>query len=244
MAKVAHRSIRKESLSVTFSLLAFVFLGTVMHSNGTIQAMIPVETVSSSSQSSKPMTRKELREAQRLKRLLKAKKTTTSSSAAPVTVAPPRESPRLIRMKTAAPDAPGANSVRPTVILQKAGCGDGLVITPEACDDGNKESGDGCSASCTYETGFDCNRYSQPTTCKERCGNGSVSPRETCDDGNTDSNDGCDSSCRKELGFLCTTGEPNVCTTVCGDGILTLAEECDDSGTLDDDGCSSSCELE
>ena len=29
------------------------------------------------------------------------------------------------------------------------GCGDGLVVAPEQCDDGNKVSGDGCEADCT-----------------------------------------------------------------------------------------------
>ena len=35
-------------------------------------------------------------------------------------------------------------------------CGNGFVETPEACDDGNRVSGDGCSAGCTPEGGFLC----------------------------------------------------------------------------------------
>ena len=35
-------------------------------------------------------------------------------------------------------------------------CGDGLVLGDEACDDGNTVSGDGCSAACTVENGFQC----------------------------------------------------------------------------------------
>ena len=31
------------------------------------------------------------------------------------------------------------------------GCGDGVVEAPEQCDDGNRVSGDGCSATCTWE---------------------------------------------------------------------------------------------
>ncbi|HSY20937.1 MAG TPA: DUF4215 domain-containing protein, partial [Polyangiaceae bacterium] len=36
-------------------------------------------------------------------------------------------------------------------------CGDGIVLPPEVCDDGNNTSGDGCSADCmTVESGFQC----------------------------------------------------------------------------------------
>lgn len=31
-------------------------------------------------------------------------------------------------------------------------CGDGLIVTPEQCDDGNSNSADGCSADCRWET--------------------------------------------------------------------------------------------
>ena len=59
---------------------------------------------------------------------------------------------------------------------QPACCGDGIRrndLEPgadafEACDDGNRESGDGCSSVCSLE----------------RCGNGQVDAGEQCDDGN------------------------------------------------------------
>lgn len=35
-------------------------------------------------------------------------------------------------------------------------CGDGQRFAGEACDDGNLRDGDGCSATCTIETGFTC----------------------------------------------------------------------------------------
>lgn len=35
-------------------------------------------------------------------------------------------------------------------------CGDGIVFSPEQCDDGNLISGDGCSSTCTIELGFAC----------------------------------------------------------------------------------------
>lgn len=38
------------------------------------------------------------------------------------------------------------------VRFETSGCGDGVVSSSEACDDGNTVSGDGCSATCTAET--------------------------------------------------------------------------------------------
>jgi len=35
-------------------------------------------------------------------------------------------------------------------------CGDGILMPTEQCDDGNKLSGDGCSASCIVEDYFNC----------------------------------------------------------------------------------------
>lgn len=33
-------------------------------------------------------------------------------------------------------------------------CGDGVLISPEKCDDGNSISGDGCDSDCGVEEGF------------------------------------------------------------------------------------------
>ena len=35
-------------------------------------------------------------------------------------------------------------------------CGDNIVVSGEACDDGNLEINDGCSDICQVETGFNC----------------------------------------------------------------------------------------
>lgn len=64
-------------------------------------------------------------------------------------------------------------------------CGDGVVAGSEECDDGNLESGDGCSATCMNET---------PST----CGNGTLDPGEECDDNNTNPGDGCSATCTEE----------------------------------------------
>jgi cysteine-rich repeat protein len=41
-------------------------------------------------------------------------------------------------------------------------CGDGVLQTGEGCDDGNTMGGDGCSATCTLESGFRCPTPGQP----------------------------------------------------------------------------------
>jgi len=43
-------------------------------------------------------------------------------------------------------------------------CGNGALEAPEACDDGAEEDGDGCSAGCTVESGFDCE--GEPSLCE------------------------------------------------------------------------------
>jgi cysteine-rich repeat protein len=72
-------------------------------------------------------------------------------------------------------------------------CGNSRQDLGEACDDGDTESGDGCSGNCTSN---------------ETCGNGIVDPlrvgsagptlNEECDDGNRMSHDECSSDCRRE----------------------------------------------
>lgn len=75
-----------------------------------------------------------------------------------------------------------------------SGCGNSLVDQGEACDDGNADVGDGCSAACRST---------------EMCGNGVVDPidvddngnfvlDEVCDDANLGGHDGCTSGCLTE----------------------------------------------
>jgi cysteine-rich repeat protein len=71
-------------------------------------------------------------------------------------------------------------------------CGDGVLTTGEACDDGNKSSADGCNASCKIEPGWSC--ADTPSICETTCGDGIVAGSETCDDDST-----CPGSCRRTL---------------------------------------------
>jgi cysteine-rich repeat protein len=91
-------------------------------------------------------------------------------------------------------------------------CGDGASRLGEECDDGNENSGDGCSTDCEVETGFVCT--GSPSNCTFvtpfTCGDGSILSPESCDDGGAALGDGCSDICRVEQGYSCS-GEPSVC---------------------------------
>jgi fibro-slime domain-containing protein len=117
-----------------------------------------------------------------------------------------------------------------------------MLTSDEACDDGNKNSGDGCNELCLQvEPGFSCANPGQ--ACREiaRCGDGIVAASERCDDGNLTPGDGCSERCRIELGKKCE-GEPSVCTDAeCGNNVVEGAESCDDGNDAPFDGCSALC---
>ena len=96
----------------------------------------------------------------------------------------------------------------------------------EVCDDGNNNSGDGCSADCkTVESGWQCRVPGR--ACVPLCGDGKITGNEKCDDGNTDSGDGCSATCQLEPGASCS-GTPSKCTVAtCGDGVQDTGEACD-----------------
>jgi cysteine-rich repeat protein len=130
-------------------------------------------------------------------------------------------------------------------------CGDGRVVvrnSPDYCDDGNNNPGDGCF-NCKVEKGWSCcgGSPTSPDVCHEICGDGLKLSGNQCDDHNTVSGDGCDEHCNIELGWKCTlnplTGWDK-CWSVCEDGIKTCVEQCDDGGLPskgNGDGCSSTC---
>lgn len=73
-------------------------------------------------------------------------------------------------------------------------CGDGVTQATEACDDGNRQDGDGCSWNCSAITPY--------------CGDGIVQPPEACDvphdSGAPPSYFGyCTGSCRSRIGVSC-----------------------------------------
>jgi cysteine-rich repeat protein len=130
----------------------------------------------------------------------------------------------------------------------------GQLIRREDCDDGNQLSGDGCSAHCRLEEGWECPRLGSACH-RPSCGDGYLHWSEDCDDGNNQPGDGCDEGCEIEAGWTCgrrpggdgggggeggdagsaggTTGAqrvnsepPNVCArSACGDGVVYEDED-------------------
>jgi cysteine-rich repeat protein len=130
-----------------------------------------------------------------------------------------------------------SGGVDPDSTGEPPGCGDGLLMEGEACDDDNDVDGDGCSATCELEPGWQC--QGQPTTCFAVCGDALVVGGEQCDDDNPTANDGCSEECQVEDGWACE-GTPSTCETVCGDGFV-VGEDCDDGNNGGGDGCSATC---
>ncbi len=123
-------------------------------------------------------------------------------------------------------------------VFVEISCGNGVIDSSEACDDGNTLASDGCSDLCIVETGWNCPVVDTP--CQEICGDGVLVGTETCDDGDTVAGDGCDTGCELEAGWACPTPGA-ACNTVCGDGIIVGSESCDDGNTLNGDGCNDNC---
>lgn len=144
-------------------------------------------------------------------------------------------------------------------------CGDGIKGADYLCDDGNVQSGDGCSSYCAIESGFTCVIVGTLSVCtisvaNRECGNGRLEPPEECDDyvnlggvlpfvagggaGATVNGDGCSTTCTIEVGFECSNGNlarPSECWEICGDGLNFGFWECDDSNTTPWDGCDENC---
>ncbi len=106
-------------------------------------------------------------------------------------------------------------------------CGNGITEVGETCDDMNNRNGDGCSANCWKEFGYDC--VGQPSYCTPNgsvnvCGNGIMNQGELCDDRNLVSGDGCSNTCQTEPGYNCTyavLGAPSNCTRNNSNGSAT-----------------------
>ncbi|MFT6399584.1 MAG: MYXO-CTERM domain-containing protein [Bradymonadia bacterium] len=122
-------------------------------------------------------------------------------------------------------------------------CGDSILAGDESCDDANLDDGDGCSAICEIEEGWDC----ADGSCLLICGDVVLNGLEACEDGNIDDGDRCSATCDIELGWNCEFGEELglwICDEVCGDGVISDSETCDDGNIDEGDGCDSVCQVE
>ncbi len=124
--------------------------------------------------------------------------------------------------------------------LDTVQCSNGFMEGTEQCDDGNMNSNDGCSYSCTIESGYTCtgspsvcgmgsfssaassapassvssSSFSIPSSVgggTTLCGDNEVGGGEQCDDGNTVNGDGCSALCMAEDGFACRPAGSPVC---------------------------------
>ena len=117
-------------------------------------------------------------------------------------------------------------------------CGDGRInVAGETCDDGNGESGDGCTANCDLEANFVCATPGEKCTSTVECGDSKITGEETCDDGNSTAGDGCDASCAIEAGWACDFPGLRCVAAECGDSLVVDFEECDFGGDVT--GCTS-----
>ena len=124
-------------------------------------------------------------------------------------------------------------------------CGDGFVTPDEACDDGNLDGADGCSADCDIEAFWACEQ-GDPSRCDGVRGDARVRGTEACDDGvdlvegRPLDGDGCSALGVIETGYDCV-GEPSACASQCGDGVVASDEGCDEGNGSKADGCSDDC---
>lgn len=131
----------------------------------------------------------------------------------------------------------------------EAFCSDGRRDPNEVCDDGNVESGDGCTATCAQIEGdYVCPTPGRPCVSVVKCGDKSLSLGETCDDGQLTpkSGDGCDADCQVEPGWVCPAPGLPCGAAACGDGLLAGNEQCEDGNATpkSGDGCSDTCQVE
>jgi cysteine-rich repeat protein len=130
-------------------------------------------------------------------------------------------------------------------------CGDGNKTPDEECDDGDTANGDGCSASCTVETCWDCS--GDPSVCTPES-SGSSCPQdslfcngaESCNGAGACVGDGdpcasgaeCNTTCNEATddcfdptGTPCSD-EPNICTVDTCDGLGACAHVPGNTGAL------------
>lgn len=150
----------------------------------------------------------------------------------------------VITERDSGPTPPDASDVCVDAAACAIGCGNGRIDPGlgEACDDGNSQSGDGCSADCkVIEKDWTCLTPGTPCAYLVKCGDGRIGGKETCDDTNMKDGDGCSSTCTVDKGWDCLqAGHP--CVPHCGDGMLVGGEECDPPNV--GMGCSAACKLE
>ena len=115
-------------------------------------------------------------------------------------------------------------------------CGDKRITDKESCDDGNTANGDGCSATCTVETGYVCPNVGLKCEAA-KCGDGVLAGSEECEFAPGTTVVGCDANCKITDGYDCDPALHTCAPVVCGDGKVQRGENCEDGNDLPFDGC-------
>jgi cysteine-rich repeat protein len=136
-----------------------------------------------------------------------------------------------------------------TTFTDGPACGNGNHQSSqgEQCDDHNNVDGDGCSSTCTIESGYACVDGGQSgnlSICTPICGDGLTVGSEQCDDGalNGTANSCCTATCTfKAAGTSCNDGDACTQTDTCQAGtctgsnpvVCTALDQCHVAGTCD-----------
>lgn len=130
-------------------------------------------------------------------------------------------------------------------------CGNGKIEGTEQCDDGNTQSGDGCSKTCLVEYLYNnCidSDGGEKASIQGKTSKGDVSSTDTCTSTNTLSEYFCRDnaivSTTIRCANTCQLGACTPATNVCGNNIIETPETCDDGNTTSYDGCSNTCKTE
>lgn len=163
----------------------------------------------------------------------------------------------------------GENVTCTFVNTKDSHCGNGITENGEQCDDGNSNGSDGCSNTCTIETGYNCS--GEPSMCSlidsdedgildnnDNCpllananqldtnsdGQGDVCDDDDDGDGIPDATDNCLLISNPDQNDADGDGTGDACDEqTCRNGIIETGEQCDDYNSVDNDACSNSCKL-
>jgi cysteine-rich repeat protein len=105
-------------------------------------------------------------------------------------------------------------------------CGNGIIELGEQCDDDDTINGDGCSSSCTVESGYTC--VGEPSVCSPVAG--PVCGDETCDPGEDCSN--CPGDCGACPAGDCTDGVDCLCDILSTDPNIIFCDDFESTGPM------------